>query len=188
MTRNLISKYYYHYYMIFIMIILGCASYGTVFLNFHSTYATNLIALFISLILYLGIILYFVYLLKKQQWVIPRTWVKVKQKPMLYVFIIFPIGFIPIFWINFSQMIPMTYTKFFGIRSTEMIEAYTTEKTYKGNTTYCLSNKYSCLPIFKINHEVYERYQDKKIMLQITNQKSRSGTLILSIDHIQAIE
>ncbi len=79
----------------------------------------------------------------------------------------------------------MTYTNFLGAQSTETIEAYTTKNTYKGNTTYCLSNKYSCLPIFKINRDEFKYYQDKKIILQITCKKSSLGTIIESIDHIQ---
>ena len=186
MTKNLISKYYYHYYVIFMIFILGISAvYSISFVNFYSTKAVNIFTLIASFILYFGIILYFYFLIKKQQWVIPRTWSNVQKRPLLYCFIIFPIFFIPLFWINFSKLIPMTYTNFLGAQSTETIEAYTTKNTYKGNTTYCLSNKYSCLPIFKINRDEFEYYQDKKIILQITSKKSSFGTIIESIDHIQ---
>lgn len=186
MTKNLISKYYYHYYVIFMIFILGISAvYSISFVNFHSTKAVNIFALIASFILYFGIILYFYFLLKKQQWVIPRTWTNVQKRPMLYCLIIFPIFFIPQLWLNFSQIIPLTYTKIFGVQTTEILDAHTTKNTLKGNTTYCLSSTYTCLPIFKISYDEFKLYQNKKVILQITSKKSSFGTIIESIDHIQ---
>ena len=187
MTKNLISKYYYHYYVIFMMFILGISGTCSVlFFNFSSTENVNLYAFFISIVLYFGITLYFLYLFKKQQWAIPRQWINFQKRPLLYCLIIFPVIFIPIFWMNFAKLIPMIYTERYGIETVEILEANAKKYTSKGNTySYCLSNQYSCLPIFKLSDDEFKLYQNKKVILQITSKKSSFGTIIESIDHIQ---
>lgn len=189
MSKSSISKYYYHYYVIFILFLsLISATYGVSSVNFHATKTGNIFALCASITLYCAIILYFFFLYRKQQWIIPRSWKNFQKRPLLYCLIIFPICFIPVFWLNFSQLFPMFYTKVSGIKSVEILAAHTKEHSFKGNTTYCLSNKYSCLPIFKINKDEFERYKNKKVVLQITSQKSSLGTIVYSIDHIRISE
>lgn len=182
----MISKYYHHYYVIFTLVILGISgTYSFLFLNFSATRMVNLIALIASTLLYFTLVLYFLYLFKKQQWTIPRNWKNFKKSPLFFCLIILPTIFIPICWINFSKIPPMIYTKIVGIQTVEILETHVKKLTSKNSTTYCLSSKYSCLPIFKINYENFKRYQNKKVILQITSQKSSLGTIIHSIDHLQ---
>jgi len=189
MTRKFINKYDYHYYVVFTMFILFISgTYGVIFLNFSATRTVDIFALIASVALYLIIILYFFYLFKKQQWIIPRTWIKFQKNPALYCFMIFPFIFIFIFWMNFSKIMPMVYTKIYGIQTVEISEMKVKNHTSKGNKTYYFSGRYSSLPIFKISRDEFERYQNKKIVLQITSQKSNLGTIVHSIDHIRVAE
>ncbi|WP_171530633.1 hypothetical protein [Acinetobacter defluvii] len=189
MSKSSFSKYYYHDYVILMMVILFISgTYSILFLNFSATPMVNLIALVISTTLYFTIILYFFYLSKKQLWVIPRNWKNFKISPLFHSLILLPIILIPICWINFSKTLPMIYTKIYGVQTVEVLEVNVKKLTSKNGTTYCLSNKYSCLPIFKINYEEFKAYQNKKVILQISHQKSSLGTIIHSIDHIRISE
>ncbi|WP_162626514.1 hypothetical protein [Acinetobacter sp. CFCC 10889] len=189
MSKKLFSKYYYHGYVVFIMVVLGISgTYSILFLNFSATPMVNIVALVVSTILYFTIILYFFYLSKKQFWIIPRHWRNFKISPLFHSLILLPMIFIPLCWINCSKVIPMIYTKIYGIQTVEILEINAKEYSSKNGTTYCLSSKYSCLPIFKINYEKFKFYQNKKVILQITSQKSSLGTIIHSIDHIRVSE
>lgn len=186
MAKNLITKYDHHDYLIFILSVLAIsAAYAVSFVNFHATKAVNIFALCASVMLYVVIILYFCSLYRKQQWIIPHSWRNFQKRPLLYCLIIFPICFIPVCWLNFSQLFPMFYTKITGIKSVEILTAHTKEHHFKKKTTYCLSNKYSCLPVFKISDREFTQYQNRKVILQITRQKSSLGTIVHSIDHIR---
>lgn len=189
MSKNSIPKYYYHYYLIFTLVILSLSgTYSILFLNFSATSIVNLIALIVSILLYFIIMLYFLYLFKTQQWVIPRNWKNFKISPLFHSLILLPLIFIPICWINFSKALPMIYTKISGVQTVEILEVNVKKLTSKNGTTYCLYNKYSCLPIFKINYEKFKLYENKKLILQITSNKSSLGTIIHSIDHLKISE
>ena len=189
MAINTITKYDYHYYVFFIVFILGItATYALVFLNFSATENVNRYALFIAIMAYCTILLYFYVLFTAQQWIIPRKWTNFQKHPKFYCLILFPIIFIPVVWLNCSKIIPMAYTKAFGIHTTEVVQARTKKSTYKGNTRYCFYNKYACLPIFKIDHQTFDQYQNQNILLHITTQTSSLGTIIHTIEQIQVAE
>ncbi len=189
MAINIITKYDYHYYVFFIVFILGItATYALCFLNFSATESVNRYALFIAIMAYGAILLYFYSLSTTQQWIMPKKWTNFQKHPLLYCLVIFPIVFIPVVWLNFSKIIPMTYTKIFGIHTTEVVQAPTKKSTYKGNTRYCFYNKYACLPIFKIDHQTFDQYQNQNVLLHITTQTSSLGTIIHTIEQIQVSE
>lgn len=188
MKTILITKYYYHYYLLFILFILLCS--GTItflFSNFSSTRNVEIYSFWISSVLYFGVLFYFFCLHQKQQWIIPHNWANFRKRPTFYSTLIFPIVFIGIFWMSFSSTFPMLYTALFGVQKTLVQKAEAQKKTYKGNITYCLYTVYSCLPIFKIESQQFQQYQNQDLTLKLTVQQSSMGTIIRSIHHIEVL-
>lgn len=73
MTHNRITKYYYHYYfsILFFFFIIGAAI-SIFWDNFSPTLTVKILVLGIASFLYGLLLLYFLYLKKRQEWVIPR--------------------------------------------------------------------------------------------------------------------
>ncbi|MCY1160886.1 hypothetical protein D9M71_06520 [compost metagenome] len=181
-----ITKYHYHNYLILIMLILMISGTTTlVFSNFSPTEIIEICTLSISVLLYIVILVYFIYLNKKQQWFIPHHWKNFRKRPKLYCLLILPANFILIFWLNLSRIIPMTYTAMFGENQIVAQQAQVTKSSFKGNTRYFFRTSYKYLPIFNIKPEKLPQYQNQQITLHLTVIQSSMGTIVKSIDHVQ---
>ncbi len=88
---------------------------------------------------------------------------------------------------SFSSTFPMVYTALFGAQKTLIQKAEAQKKTYKGNITYCLYTVYSCLPIFKIESQQFQQYQNQDLTLKLTVQQSSMGTIIRSIHYVELL-
>ena len=181
-----ITKFYYHYYVCLLMFCLMIS--GTIYLlcsNFSPTPTIQIIALTISVILYIWLLLYFIYLNKRQEWFIPHHWKNVRKRPRFYCLLIFPLVIIFLFWLNLSGTLPMFYTAMAGKQQLIHTQAQATKNSFKGKISYYLKTPYRSSPIFKISPEQYQRYQNQQVRLQLTIRQSSVGTSVKPINHIQ---
>ncbi|WP_143222589.1 hypothetical protein [Acinetobacter silvestris] len=166
-----------------ILIISGTTT--LLFSNFSPTKTIEIYTLSISVVLYIGILLYFIHLNQKQQWFIPHHWKNFRKRPKLYCLLILPAIFIFIFWMNLSHIIPMTYTAMFGENQVVVQQANVTKSSFKGDTHYFFRTSYRYLPIFNIKPKEFQQYQNQQITLHLTIIQSSMGTIVKSIDHVQ---
>lgn len=121
MTHNRITKYYYHHYfsILFFFFTIGAAI-SIFWDNFSPTLTVKILALGIASFLYGLLLLYFMYLKKRQEWVIPRQWENVQKQPKRHALFIFPLFIIPVLWLNLAGTFPMIWTYVAG--GSQMIE------------------------------------------------------------------
>ncbi|WP_436869432.1 hypothetical protein [Acinetobacter courvalinii] len=186
MIHYRITKYYYHHYfsIFFFFLTIGAAIFffrG----NFSPSFTLKIVALIISCFLYVLLLIYFLYLKKKQEWVIPRQWRKVQKQPKYYALFIFPLFIIPILWLNFAGTLPMIWTYTTGDSQVIEVVAIAEKKHTRHGNIYYFKTVYSDIPIFRMTSEQYVKYKDDHLTLKLSTRQSSFGTYVLSIDQIQ---
>jgi heme/copper-type cytochrome/quinol oxidase subunit 4 len=111
MTYQQITKYYYHYYVLISLFFFSISAASYIFWgDFSPTSTVKIVALIIATSLYALLLLYFLYLEKNQEWIIPRQWKRVHESPRLYALVIFPLLIITVLWFNLAGTLPMVWT------------------------------------------------------------------------------
>ncbi|WAU73969.1 hypothetical protein [Acinetobacter sp. TR11] len=186
MTHYRITKYYYHHYVsiLFFFLTIGAAI-SIFWSDFSPNFTVEIVALIISCFLYALLLIYFLYLKKKQEWVIPRQWEKVQKQPKRYALFFFPLFIIPVLWLNLAGTLPMIWTYTLGKPQIIEISAQAVKKRYKNTDLYSFQTIYSGIPIFRITSKQYAMYRDHQLKLKLSTRHSTFGTYVMSIDEIQ---
>ncbi|MCJ0829258.1 hypothetical protein MN869_12475 [Acinetobacter sp. NIPH1876] len=186
MTHYRITKYYYHHYfsILFFFLTIGAAI-SVFWSNFSPRYTVKIAALIFAGFLYVLLLIYFLYLKKRQEWVIPRQWERVQKQPKRHVLIIFPLFIIPILWLNLACTLPMIWTYTLGKPQIIEISAQAVKRRSKNTELYSFQTIYSGIPIFRITSKQYAIYRDHQLKLKLSTRHSTFGTYVLSIDEIQ---
>ncbi|NNP66955.1 hypothetical protein A7P55_00030 [Acinetobacter sp. Ac_5812] len=135
--------------------------------------------------LYALLLIYFLYLKKRQEWVIPRHWERVQKQPKRHALFIFPLFIIPILWLNLASKLPMIWTYTLGKPQIIEISAQAVKRRSKNTDLYSFQTIYSGIPIFRITSKQYVMYRDHQLKLKLSTRHSTFGTYVLSIDEIQ---
>lgn len=152
---------------------------------FHLVLLVEIVALIISCFLYALLLIYFLYLKKKQEWVIPRQWEKVQKQPKHYALFIFPLFIIPILWLNLAGTLPMIWTYTTGDSERIEASAIAEKKHTRHGNIYFFKTAYSDIPIFRMTLTEYQAYKNHQLKLKLSTRQSYFGTYVLSIDEIQ---
>ncbi|ENV10464.1 MULTISPECIES: hypothetical protein [Acinetobacter] len=186
MTYARITKYYYHHYfsILFFFLTIGAAI-SVFWSDFSPSFTVEIVALIIACFLYALLLIYFLYLKKRQEWVIPRQWQKVRKQPKHYALFIFPLFIIPVLWLNLAGTLPMIWTYTLGKPQIIEISAQAVKKRSKNTDFYSFQTIYSGIPIFRITSKQYAMYRDHQLKLKLSTRHSTFGTYVMSIDEIQ---
>lgn len=186
MTHDRITKYYYHHYFSILFFFLAIGAAISVFWSdFSPSFTVKIVALIIACFLYALLLIYFLYLKKRQEWVIPRQWEKVQKQPKRYALFIFPLFIISVLWLNLAGMLPMIWMYITG--DSEIIEAsaIAEKKNTRHGNIYFFKTAYSDIPIFKMTSTEYQAYKNHQLKLKLSTRHSTFGTYVMSIDEIQ---
>lgn len=189
MTQSYIRKYYYHEYVLFtFLILLFTGIFAIFFFNFSPTQNVLITALIIASFCYVAVLLYFFYLYKKQDWVIPRSWKNVRRRPKFYFLFLFPCAFVLVLWLNLIHYIPYLHTAYFGSEKIIQIDA-TVQRNYskKGAYYYSFKTPYKGVRIFKITPEQYQFYAGHPLQITLSVVEGPFGTNIKKIHDIRII-
>ena len=186
MTHYRITKYYYHHYfsILFFFLTIGAAI-SVFWSNFSPRYTVKIVALIFAGFLYALLLIYFLYLKKRQEWVIPRQWERVQKQPKRHALFIFPLFIIPILWLNLAGTLPMIWTYTLGKPQIIEISAQAVKRRSKNTDLYSFQTMYSGIPIFRMTSKQYAMYRDHQLKLKLSTRHSTFGTYVLSIDEIQ---
>ncbi|EOR10007.1 hypothetical protein [Acinetobacter genomosp. 15BJ] len=186
MTHYRITKYYYHHYfsILFFFLTIGAAI-SVFWSDFSPSFTVEIVALIIACFLYALLLVYFLYLKKRQEWVIPRQWKKVQKQPKRFALFIFPLFIIPVLWLNLAGTLPMIWTYITG--DSEIIEAsaIAEKKHTRHGNIYFFKTAYSDIPIFRMTSTEYQVYKNHQLKLKLSTRHSTFGTYVMSIDEIQ---
>ncbi len=190
MKSHSISKYNYHYYIIFGSLLLGVSAiFAMLFLNFLPTVAVKIISFILAFGSTLTILIYFYILHRIRLWVIPRSWVNASQRPKFYFMFLIPCFMTLILWINFTSYIPLLHTIYFGQIQTINLKASAVQsRGFKGSTHYYLKTPYASVPIFHISYDEYQDYVNRSLLIKTTIIEGELGTYIKKIHSIQHLE
>lgn len=184
MNHKYIQKYYYHQYVIFLLaILLISLTYSVIYSNFNPTDTVIIFGLISAIIGYIALFSFFLYLYKQQDWIIPRTWRNVKNRPILYLFVIFPLCIITILWGNFSLFLPSIYTSLVGKPSVVKVPAMADYSSFKGQH-YFLKSPYQPTRVFRIDHAQFQYYSGHQLDLELSIVSSPLGTQIRKVHRI----
>lgn len=188
MPHYRITKYYYHYYVYILFFFFTiCAAISIFWSDFSPSSTVEIVALIISCFLYALLLIYFLYLKKKQEWVIPRQWEKVQKQPKHYALFIFPLFIIPVLWLNLAGTLPMIWTYTTGDSERIEASAIAEKKHTRHGNIYFFKTAYSDIPIFRMTLTEYQAYKNHQLKLKLSTRQSYFGTYVLSINEIQVI-
>ena len=186
MTHYRITKYYYHHYFSILFFFLTISAAISIFWSdFSPNFTVEIVALIIACFLYALLLIYFLYLKKRQEWVIPRQWEKVQKQPKRYALFIFPLFIIPVLWLNLAGTLPMIWTYITGDLQIIEASAIVEKKHTRQGTIYFFKTAYSNIPIFRMTSTEYQVYKNHQLKLELSTRQSYFGTYVLSIDKIQ---
>ena len=190
MNPQKISKYDYHNYVLFAFFSLTITALFAIFsLDFTPTDHVKICAFILAVFIYLVIFLYFYVLHRQGEWVIPRTWKNVQNRPKLYFLLLFPLFTVLIFYLNFVFYPPLVHTLLLGTPTVVTIEASAVEgHGKKGSVYYSMQTPYDSTRMFRISADEYEHYKNQNLFIKLSVIQGHFGTYIQKIESIQIVK
>ena len=190
MNPQKISKYDYHNYVLFAFFLLTITALFAIFsLDFTPKDHVKICAFILAIFIYFVILLYFYVLHRQGEWVIPRTWKNVQNRPKFYFLLLLPLFAVLIFYLNFVFYPPLLHTVLLGTPTVVTVEASAVKgHGKKGSVYHSIQTPYDSTRMFRISADESEHYKNQNLFMKVSVIQGYFGTYIQKIESIQIVK